>query len=48
MKILAIVDRHRLPLSVSTHATHHHEVMLVQLSFDLYMLEAKRKYLTGD
>lgn len=34
VKILAIVDRHGLPLSVSTHAANHHEVTLVQLSFD--------------
>ena len=31
VKILAIVDRHGLPLSVSTHAANHHEVTLVQL-----------------
>jgi hypothetical protein len=30
MKIMAIVDRHGLPLSVSTHAENHHEVRLVQ------------------
>lgn len=41
VKILAIVDRHGLPLSVRTHAANHHEVTLVQLSFDFYMLEAK-------
>src|SRR5262249_54869433 len=29
MKIMAIVDRHGLPLSVSTHAANHHEVGLV-------------------
>jgi len=40
-KILAIVDRHGLPLSVSTHAANHHEVTLVPLSVDSYMLEAK-------
>jgi hypothetical protein len=34
MKIMAIVDRHGLPLSVSTHAANHHEVRLVQLCFD--------------
>jgi hypothetical protein len=33
MKIMAIVDRHGLPLSVSTHAANHHEVRLVQLCF---------------
>jgi hypothetical protein len=30
-----------LPLSVSTHAANHHEVRLVQLCFDFYMIEAK-------
>src|SRR6476659_6603119 len=39
MKIMAIVDRHGLPLSVSTHAANHHEVRLVQLCFDFYMIE---------
>lgn len=48
MKILAIVDRHGLPLSVSTHAANHHEVTLVQLGFDFYMLEAKPEILIGD
>ena len=48
MKILAIVDRHGLPLSVSTHAANHHEVTLVQLSFAFYMLEAKPEHLIGD
>src|ERR1700745_1757123 len=48
VKIMAIVDRHGLPLSVSTHAANHHEVTLVQLSFDFYMLEAKPDYLIGD
>ena len=41
LKIMAIVDRHGLPLSVSTHAANHHEVRLVQLCFDFYMIEAK-------
>ena len=41
MKIMAIVDRHGLPLSVSTHGANHHEVRLVQLCFDFYMIEAK-------
>jgi transposase len=48
VKILAIVDRHGLPLSVRTHAAKHHEVTLVQLSFDFYMLEAKPEHLIGD
>jgi hypothetical protein len=48
MKIMAIVDRHGLPLSVSTHAANHHEVRLVQLCFDFYMIEAKPETLVGD
>lgn len=48
VKILAIVDRHGLPLSVSTHAANHHEVTLVQLSFDFYMIEAKPQNPIGD
>jgi hypothetical protein len=48
MKIMAIVDRHGLPLSVSMHAANHHEVRLVQLCFDLYMIEAKPDNLIGD
>ncbi len=31
LKIMAIVDRHGLPLSVSTHAANHHEVRLVRI-----------------
>src|ERR1700731_988335 len=48
MKIMAIVDRHGLPLSVSTHAANHHEVRLAQLCFDFYMIEAKPENLIGD
>src|SRR6516225_3081037 len=48
MKIMAIVDRHGLPLSVNTHAANHHEVRLVQLCFDFYMIEAKPENLIGD
>ena len=33
LKIMAIVDRHGLPLSVSTHAANHHEVRLVLFRF---------------
>lgn len=43
MKIMAIVDRHGLPLSVSTHAANHHEVRLVQLCFDFYRSKPSRK-----
>jgi transposase len=48
VKIMAIVDRHGLRLAVSTHAGNHHEVTLVQLSFDFYMIEAKPENLIGD
>jgi hypothetical protein len=48
MKIMAIVDCHGLPLSISTHAANHHEVRLVQLCFDFYMIEAKPENLIGD
>src|SRR6266498_3099337 len=48
MKIMAIVDRHGLPLSVSTHAANHHEVRLMQLCFDFYMVEVKPENLIGD
>ena len=43
-----VVDRHGLSLSVSTHAANHHEVRLVQLCFDFYMIEAKPENLIGD
>jgi hypothetical protein len=45
---MGIVDRHGLPLAVSTHAANHHEMRLVQLSFDFYMIEAKPESLIGD
>ena len=48
MKIMAIVDRHGLPLLVSAHAANHHEVRLVQPCFDFYMIEAKPENLIGD
>ena len=47
VKIMAIVDRHGLPLSVSTYAANHHEVTLVQLSFEFYMIEAEPENLIG-
>ena len=48
LKIMAIVDRHGLPLSISTHAANHHEVRLVQLCFDFSMIEARPENLIGD
>ena len=48
VKIMAIVDRHGLPLAVTTHAANHHEVKLVQLTFDVYGIEAKPENLIGD
>jgi transposase len=48
VKIMGIVDRHGLPLAVSTHAANHHEVTLVQLTFEFYMIEAKPQNMIGD
>lgn len=48
VKIMAIVDRNGLPLAASTHAANHHEVRLVQLSFEFYMIEALPEKLIGD
>ncbi len=48
VKIMAIVDRHSLPLAVTPHAANHHEVTLVRLTFDFYMIEAKAENLIGD
>ena len=45
---MGIVDRNELPLAVCTHAANHHEVTLVQLTFDFYMIEAKPEKLIGD
>lgn len=45
---MGIVDREGLRLSVSTNAANHHEVTLVQLSFDFYMIEATPEHLIGD
>jgi hypothetical protein len=43
VKILAMVDHNGLPLSVSSRAANHHEVTLVQLSFDFYTLKVNRR-----
>ena len=48
VKIMGIVDRGGLPLAASTHEANHHEVTLVQLTFDFYMVEAKPENLIGD
>jgi len=47
-KIMAIVDKQGLPLAVTTHAANHHEVTLVQLTFNFYMIEARPEKLIGD
>jgi transposase len=47
-KIMAIVDSQGLPLAISTHAANHHEVTLVQLTFNFYMIEAMPEKLIGD
>lgn len=43
-----IVDCYGLPLAVSMHATNHHEITLVQLSFEFYVLEAEPENRIGD
>jgi transposase len=48
VKIMGIVDRHGLPVAASIHAANYHEVTLVQLTFDFYMIEAKPENLIGD
>ena len=48
MKIMAIVDSHGFFHSVGLSAAKHHEVRLVQLCFDFYMIEAKPENLIGD
>ena len=48
VKIMGIVDTNGLPLAVCTNAANHHEVTLVQLTFDFYMIEAKPEKLIGD
>jgi len=48
VKILALVDRPGLPLSVSPHAAHHHAVTFVPLRFDCSLLEAQPEHLIGD
>lgn len=47
VKVMAIVDRHGLPLSASPHAANHHEVTLAQPGFDFCMIEAKPQNLVG-
>jgi len=48
VKIMAIVERHGLPLALSTHAANIHEVKLVQLTLGLYMIEGHPENLIGD
>jgi transposase len=48
VKIMRIVDKNGLPVAVTTHAANHHEVTLVQLTFDFCMIEAKPEKLIGD
>jgi hypothetical protein len=45
---MATVDRHGLPLTVTTHAAHDHEVTVIQLTFGFYMIEARPGNLVGD
>ncbi len=48
VKIMAIVDRCGLPLSLSTHPANPHESTLVQLSLDLAFAEDEPANLIGD
>jgi transposase len=48
VKIMAIVDLHGLLLAVTTHVANDHEVTLVQLTLDFYMIEARPENLIGD
>ena len=48
VRVMGIVDGNGLPLSVSTHAANHHEVTLVQLTFDFYLIEDNPDNLIGD
>ena len=44
VKVLTVVGQPGRPLFVGTHAANHHEVTLVHLDFDFYVLEAKSEY----
>jgi len=48
MKIMAIVDRHGLPLSVSTHAANHHECVWSAMFRLLHESKPKPENLIGD
>src|ERR1700678_986861 len=48
VKIIGIVDRHGFTLGGTHRGANHHEVTLVQLTFDFYMIEAKPDNLIGD
>lgn len=48
VKIMAIVDRCGLPLSIGTHSAQRHEARLVQLSLDLVLLDDLPANLVGD
>jgi len=45
---MAIVDCHNLPLAVTSHTDEHREVTLVQLTFDIHMIEVRSENLIGD
>jgi hypothetical protein len=48
VKIMAIVDRHCLPPTVTTYAANHQEATLVQTAFDLNSIKEKPENLIGD
>ena len=47
VKIMAIVDRCGLPLSIGTHSAQRYEAKLVQLSLDLVILDDHPENLVG-
>ncbi len=48
VRVMGIVDRHGLPLSVSTHGANHHETKCIQLTLDFYPEGGKPENLVGD
>jgi hypothetical protein len=38
-KLMGVVDKHGLPLTLFSHAENKHETKLMQLSLEIYMIE---------
>jgi hypothetical protein len=47
-KVMATVDRHGPLPALTTHAANHRDVTLVQLTFDLYVIDVTSQNLIGD